>query len=224
MFDDDGSGHVDTSNFRKDMQKMRDSSNEKKFTDNVKPANPTPEEITGDIVVGADEKMDLESERGSQNVAMDAAVSNLMSRPIAGVGNNPVAQLAGVSPIARDFVKDFGDHFATSLRRWANAKKIYLVPDAHGTYENGGRLYKYCLTFTDPPGEIVEEIDVKFAQAASLIDPVLQVRGLKNAYFFAFTKYYGCSDEIPKKKLPYRMVREIVDSLNWLESQGFREN
>lgn len=207
-------GQVPT-NFREKLSKIQTGEGMKKIKDAVTPGSE-------DAIRDEDEQDEFEDEDEDEDeVEADSKPMKNITAPKLS-SNDPLAALAEVSPGAKQFLSDFGTNWTNTIKKYTESDIIYLVEDKNGAYEKGGKRYKYRFKFQDPPPEEVEKIDVKFAKATMAETEVDVVKKLNYAYCYAFSKYYGCDIDIPKKYIGKALLRSIVDALNWLERQGFR--
>lgn len=213
MFDQTGEGHV-PDDFRNKLSKMQTGEGQKKLKDAITPAK-------GEIK-DEDEQDEFEDEDDDEDE--DEAQAKPMKKiPTPQLGSNdPLVALASISPGAKQFLESFGNNWTDIIKKYTENDVQYFVEDKNGTFEKNGKRYKYKFRFTDPPTELVEKIDVKFAKATNAETDVQIVKKLSYAYCYAFSIYYGCDIEIPQKYIPKTTLRACVDALNWLERQGFR--
>lgn len=215
MFDSTGEGHV-PNDFRKKLNGIQTGEGQKKLKDVVPPGSK-------DAIKDEDEQDQFEDEDEDEDEEDEQDSKPMKNIPTPKLGaNDPLQALAEVSPGAKQFLADFGNNWTNTIKKYTESDIIYLVEDRNGTHEKGGKRYKYKFKFQDPPPEEVEKIDLKFAKATMGETEVDVVKKLNYAYCYAFSKYYGCDIEIPRKYIGKALLRGIVDALNWLERQGFR--
>lgn len=212
VFDSTGEGHV-PDNFREKLKKMQGTDeNTKKLKDVV---------TAGEEGKDDEEQDEFEDEDEDEDDEVDAKPMKSVATPSLGT-NDPLVALAQISSGAKQFLEQFGNNWTDVIKKFTENEIQYFVEDRNGAHEKNGKRYKYRLKFQDPPSEMVEKIDIKFAKATTAGDDISVVKKLSYAYCYAFSIYYGCDIEIPRKYIPKSVLRACVDALNWLERQGFR--
>lgn len=215
IFDTTGEGHV-PSDFRKKLSGITTGENTKKLKDVITAGEDTK-------IKDEDEQDEFEDEDEDEDDEEETTAKPMTKIPTPSIGaQDPLVALAQISPGAKQFLEGFGNNWTDAIKKFTEQEVQYFVEDKNGTYEKNGKRYKYKLRFQDPPAEQVEKIDIKFAKATTAETDVEVVKKLSYAYCYAFSIYYGCDIEIPRKYIPKSVLRGCVDALNWLERQGFR--